>query len=577
MSSDPDEPYNRGLAEFAARFEGVAFEDVHSPVLDFIPERPGAVLDVGAGSGRDAAWFAEAGWDVVAVEPAAEMRRFGSLLHTHPRVAWIEDRLPGLDATHRLGQTFDLVWVSAVWMHVAQTDRARAFRKLVTLLRPGGRMMVSLRHGPIDLDRTAHPVSGAELEKLAAQYGLLVLIVREQPDRLDRLGVAWTSVVLALPDDTTGALPLIRGIILNDRKASTYKLALLRIIARIGDSAAGFAEPADDDHIRLPLGLVALFWLRAFKPLIREDLPQAGTHRGNQGLGFVKRPFLSLGAVSRFDFRVGAVFTGSDAEALRLALADAARTIRLMPATYLTYADDRPILPTRAGLTPPGSQRIVVDGDFLRAYGELWVPNHLWLALRRLSVWIEPMLVAEWTRLIQNYAERRGRTLATDDVAAALRWFDPARETQRARDRALALLATGQTIRCVWSDERLNERTLDIDHCLPWSAWPCDDLWNLLPAHRKINQHLKRDQIISAELLQRSQGLIGEWWQHAYLDSSDAMTSAQFWQEARSTLPLLDARDRQGALDDLFMAVDLQRMRLRHDQQLREWNGVSRS
>jgi SAM-dependent methyltransferase len=576
MSGDPDEPYNRGLAEFAARFEGVAFEDVHSPVLDFIPEQPGAVLDVGAGSGRDAAWFAEAGWDVVAIEPAAEMRTFGSLLHPHPRIAWIEDRLPGLDTTHRLGQTFDLVWVSAVWMHVAQSDRARAFRKLVTLLRPGGRIVISLRHGPIDLGRTAHPVSSAELEKLAVQHGLQVLIVREQADNLGRLGVTWTSVVLALPDDTTGALPLIRGIILNDRKTSTYKLALLRIIARIGDSAAGFAEPADDDHFRLPLGLVALFWLRAFKPLIRKELPQSGTHRGTRGLGFVKRPFLSLDAVSHFDFRIGAVFTGSDAEALRLALADAARTIRLMPATYLTYTDGRPILPTRAGATPPGSHRIVVDGDFLRAYGELWVPNHLWLALRRLSVWIEPMLVAEWTRLIQNYAERRGRALATDDVAAALRWFDPARETQRARDRALALLRKGRAIRCVWSDERLSERTLDIDHCLPWSAWPCDDLWNLLPAHRRINQHQKRDQIVSAELLQRSQGPIGDWWRHAYLDDSDALTSTQFWQEARGTSPLLDLRDRQGALDDLFVAVDLQRMRLRHDQQLREWNGVSR-
>ncbi len=577
MTSDPDEPYNRGLAEFAARFEGVAFEDVHSPVLHFIPERPGGVLNVGAGSGRDAAWFAEAGWDVVAIEPAAEMRRFGGLLHQHPRISWIDDRLPGLEATHRLGQTFDLVWVSAVWMHVAQSDRARAFRKLVTLLRPGGRMMISLRHGPVDLGRTVHPVSSAELEKLAVQHGLQVLIVREQADGLHRLGVAWTSVVLALPDDTTGALPLIRGIILNDRKTSTYKLALLRIIARIGDSAAGFAESADDDHFRLPLGLVALFWLRAFKPLIREELPQAGTHRGTRGLGFVKAPFLSLDAVSRFDFRIGAVFTGSDAEALRLALADAARTIRLMPATFLTYADGRPILPTRAGRTPPASPRIVVDGDFLRAYGELWVPNHLWLALRRLNVWIEPMLVAEWIRLIQNYAERRRRPLASDDVAAALRWFDPVRETQRARARALALLEKGQTIRCVWSDERLNKHTLDIDHCLPWSAWPCADLWNLLPSHRKVNQHLKRDRIVSAELLQRSQGLIGEWWQHAYLHDPGSMISTQFWQEARGTLPLLGVQNRREALDDLFTAVDLQRMRLRHDQQLREWNGVGRN
>lgn len=35
--------------------------------------------------------------------------------------------------------------------------------------------------------------------------------------------------------------------------------------------------------------------------------------------------------------------------------------------------------------------------------------------------------------------------------------------------------------------------TLDIDHALPWAAWPCSDRWNLLPAHRRVNQHQKHD------------------------------------------------------------------------------------
>ncbi len=48
----------------------------------------------------------------------------------------------------RTGLTFDLIWLSAVWMHVPSTSRQRAFRKMVTLLRPGGRIMMSLRQGP---------------------------------------------------------------------------------------------------------------------------------------------------------------------------------------------------------------------------------------------------------------------------------------------------------------------------------------------------------------------------------------------------------------------------------------------
>src|SRR3954468_13585430 len=44
-------------------------------------------------------------------------------------------------------------------------------------------------------------------------------------------------------------------------------------------------------------------------------------------------------------------------------------------------------------------------------------------------------------------------------------------------------------------------QTLDIDHCLPWSAWPCGDLWNLLPASRHANQRLKKDRLPSASAL----------------------------------------------------------------------------
>jgi SAM-dependent methyltransferase len=58
-------------------------------LLDLIPQTPGTVLDVGAGSGRDAAWFALQGHDVVAVEPSNSMRAEAQRLHVDPRVQWI--------------------------------------------------------------------------------------------------------------------------------------------------------------------------------------------------------------------------------------------------------------------------------------------------------------------------------------------------------------------------------------------------------------------------------------------------------------------------------------------------------
>lgn len=65
---------------------------------------------------------------------------------------------------------------------------------------------------------------------------------------------------MRMPDDGTGALPLVRGVVLSDEKSSTYKLALLRAVTRIADYARAVATPAPDgrDAVEVPLGLVAL-------------------------------------------------------------------------------------------------------------------------------------------------------------------------------------------------------------------------------------------------------------------------------------------------------------------------------
>jgi protein-L-isoaspartate O-methyltransferase len=47
----------------------------HAALLQFFPHGSDLIaLDVGSGAGRDAAWLASLGYDVVAVEPAAGMR-----------------------------------------------------------------------------------------------------------------------------------------------------------------------------------------------------------------------------------------------------------------------------------------------------------------------------------------------------------------------------------------------------------------------------------------------------------------------------------------------------------------------
>jgi SAM-dependent methyltransferase len=201
------------------------------------------MIDLGAGSGRDAAWFAAKGFQVLAVEPAAGMRAEGQRRHGALPIQWLDDRLPALAATIKLGVAADIVNLGAVWMHLAsEEDRRPAFRKVVSLTRSGGVILISLRKKPFDDVRTFKSTTVYDIECLARGHGLVVARVACVRDGMGRGDVSWDCIALRLPHDGTDALPLLRHVILNDSKSTTYKLALLRSLCRAAESAAGMAR-----------------------------------------------------------------------------------------------------------------------------------------------------------------------------------------------------------------------------------------------------------------------------------------------------------------------------------------------
>ncbi len=563
--------YDRHAGDLAARYEALSPDAIWSSMADLLPTGPDRLaLDVGAGSGRDAAWLAARGLEVVAAEPAAGMRREGEA--RHPALRWIDDRLPNLAAVHRLGLAFDLVLLGAVWMHVPPPERPRAFRKLATLLKPGGTMMITLRDGPSEEGRAMHPAPLGEIEALARDHGLAVVRAVASPDVVGRPDVLWTAVCLRLPDDGSVGLPMIRGVILNDDKASTYKLGLLRAVAKIADVASPLAVAAPDggDRVAVPLGLVALNWIRAYLPLVAAGLPQAPGNAGPDRLGFAGTGFRALIAlgVTAQDLRIGATFTGDRAAAFHAALSEARRTIVAMPVRYTRMPNaTTQLFEADAGRIARPASTITITPDILRSWGSLSMPGPLWRTMQRFGVWIEPVLVAEWVRLTRAYALRMGLDLAPGAVEARMVWSEPSRDTALARMAAGRLAAAGRPILCVWSGVELEADVLDVDHALPWSAWPCNDLWNLMPASRRVNQHEKRDRLPTALALAKARGVIVDWWSQAW--NVDAALAARFAYEAQAALPI------EGELNSeaVFAGMEWRRLRVQQDQAPPLWVG----
>ena len=359
-------------------------------------------------------------------------------------------------------------------------------------------------------------------------------------------------------------MPLLRHIVLHDRKSSTYKLALLRALIRVADSAGGFARRnVSDTHVELPLGLVALFWVRSFRPLIKGNFPQHP--KGNTRLSFVKAGFRGLETRSPNDLRVGQQFTGEDARNLIGAIRDAANCIRNMPATFTRYpGSSEPVFPCNRSGPVRIRDTVRLDEAFLWSFGTFSVPLNLWQVMERHASWIEPAVLNEWTEVMRSYGTA---SASWDDHVEALRWLDPKHDTDIAREAARRIRGDGSSLFCVWTGKRLRGN-FDIDHCFPFAAWPCNDLWNLLPSSSSVNRK-KGDRLPAPETLERAKSRLVEWWDTAYL--RDPALARRFEDESRSALPMVALDDRAMSSESLFEAVMIQQLVLKRDQQLVEW------
>ncbi len=188
--------YNKKSDEFHKLYLSKTSEEIHKSWLSYLPIS-GQALDIGAGIGRDAKWLALNGFEVVAVEPAENLRALGQNLNKDLPVLWIDDSLPALAKVIDRETHFDLILLSAVWMHVPKSERDLAFRRLSELLNPAGILVITLRHGTSPDEREMYPVSSDELSDYALRQGLVIKQVTSDTDKLNRPDVYWETVVIS--------------------------------------------------------------------------------------------------------------------------------------------------------------------------------------------------------------------------------------------------------------------------------------------------------------------------------------------------------------------------------------------
>jgi SAM-dependent methyltransferase len=615
----PAKFYNENANELAQQYLSKTFEQVHqswSQILPSIISNPNArILDLGAGSGRDSKHLAElaakehgaeTSIQVFAVEPANILAEIGARQTNGLNVKWLTDSLPALSTITKQEVSFDLILLSAVWMHIPVSDRARSLRKLANLLKPGGKLVISLRHSANTKEaeqerkaRKMHTVCADELKLLATDVGLFTkLETQKEVDKLGRDHVSWQTVVLQMPDDGTGAFPFIRHVALNDGKSATHKLALLRVLLRIADGHTGAVLRRESspfgDRVILPVGLVALYWCHQYKDLI-DTHKIFQTPNKNPNMGFMKADgWHKLTELKSSDYRIGNLFTGDDAIALHKTLSAAVSNIKTMPCRFIKLPNSEKTVFEVTNKTVKAKDSIFLDLQTLEQWGEFSLPESTWLAFNRYACWIEPVLVSEWVKTMAGYAGNSQYKSPENQfhLYQALNWEEPKRTTIEVRKRFEQLqssLPKNEKIQCIWSDKSL-QKQYDIDHSMPFVRWPNNDLWNLLPTDSQINNQ-KSDRLPTEQKLKQAKERMQYWWQTAWLDEEPSASllraepsaglrkepsaflidrqSKRFFAEANIALPGLSSDN--SSIDDLFEALVMQRGRLKEMQQLQEW------
>jgi SAM-dependent methyltransferase len=172
-------------------------------VIEHFPQQTSHILDVGAGTGRDAAWLASLSHTVVAVEPVDALRNAGIARQKSPKISWINDTLPQLSQTIALGGTFDVILLCAVWQHLDDVDRQVALSAFRRLISDNGKIVMSIRHGAGAPTRSVYPASISDILKWAELQGFSKLkevstqSVQTQNYQAD---VTWTWLVLQAQD-----------------------------------------------------------------------------------------------------------------------------------------------------------------------------------------------------------------------------------------------------------------------------------------------------------------------------------------------------------------------------------------
>jgi SAM-dependent methyltransferase/SOS-response transcriptional repressor LexA len=485
--------YEKHAADLSGLYDKADVSDLWELLAQALP-RPGHVLEIGCGSGREACWLASRGWTVTATDASEAMLAGAKKAAADAPIRFEQAAFPLPDKAPLLRERFDAIICVAVLMHVPDNSLFNLVFQMRAMLNPGGRVVCSFC-----TDREPDPTDPRlylnrqpdEVRLLFERIGFTFRFRQDAPDHLGRQR-SWTTLVFDL-DGALGSRPVdqIETLVNRDRKTTTYKLALLRALCDLAQTGYRHVNWHSDGTVSLPRNLISEKWIDYYWPLFDTPdgtaIPQIG---GARRLGFDRElaalidHFAGQNQLSGFHgTRESGRLNKTETALFQSALGKIGQAIVSGPVRYATQGGFR----------------------FDATTGRVHFNAGLWREMCLLGHWVSDAILFRWAELCVELSNRQF------DAATVLRQLIARPETERDVLDVRKLYREEDHLSCVWTQVSLDRRRFDVDHVIPFSHWHNNDLWNLLPADPKVNNR-KRDKLVTrAVLFERGDDIIRNW------------------------------------------------------------------
>ncbi len=183
------------------RYESANVEDIHKLISENFT-KGSKILELGCGSGRDAAYAFSTGLDIYGVDGATNMVE--SAIKVHPElkqrlsVALIPQDLEDTPST------YDGIFATALLMHLEIGNIKETFERVFTILKEKGRFIFSVPLSHNELDNNRKDAKGRlfillpkeDWFKFADDKGFKLIQYNITADGLDRSQVTWLTCVV---------------------------------------------------------------------------------------------------------------------------------------------------------------------------------------------------------------------------------------------------------------------------------------------------------------------------------------------------------------------------------------------